>query len=171
MAALVGNVTSVNVGAPRIVEWFGREVETSIWKQPVVGRVAVAGVNLTGDRQSDLRVHGGPDKAVYSYAAEDYEWWAGELGGELAPGTFGENLTVRGVDLAAAVVGERWQVGSAVLEVRQPRQPCFKLGIRMGNADFVQRFAAAGRLGRYFAIVEPGDVGAGDGIVRLSSAG
>ena len=96
-----GRVVSVNVGRPRVVEWHGRAVETGIWKAPVTGRVAVRGVNLDGDDQADRRVHGGPDKAVYAYALEDYDWWAERLGRDLEPGTFGENLTVEGVDLGA----------------------------------------------------------------------
>jgi MOSC domain-containing protein YiiM len=155
---------SVNVGARRTVEWHGRQVETGIGKAPVDGRVAVRGVNLDGDEQADLRVHGGPDKAVYAYAIEDYEWWSAELGRVLEPGTFGENLTVRGVDLGAAVIGTRWRVGSTVLQVAQPRLPCFKLGMRMGDASFVEEFEVAGRFGTYLRIVEEGDVGSGDAI-------
>ena len=162
---VAGVVVSVNVGARRVVEWHGRQVETGIWKSPVAGRVAVRGVNLDGDEQADLRVHGGPDKAVYAYAVEDYEWWAHELGRALEPGTFGENLTVRGVDLGALVIGTQWCVGSTVLEVSQPRLPCFKLGMRMGDAAFVEEFDLAGRFGAYLRIVEEGDVGAGDQIV------
>jgi len=143
-------------------------VRTSIWKTPVDGPVAVAGVNLAGDEQSDLRVHGGPDKAVYAYAAEDYDWWEGQLGAGLAPGTFGENLTVVGADLAEAVVGEIWEVGTVRLAVTQPRMPCFKLGIRMGDADFVDRFDEARRLGTYLRIVQAGQVGAGDEIRVVS---
>jgi MOSC domain-containing protein YiiM len=157
-------VVSVNVGAVRRVEWHGRTVETGIWKEPVAGRVGVRGVNLDGDDQADRRVHGGSDKAVYSYAVEDYSWWSAALGDPLAPGTFGENLTVEGLDLRAAVVGTRWRIGTAVLEVAQPRHPCFKLGMRMGDASFVDEFARAGRLGAYLRIVEAGDVGAGDTI-------
>jgi MOSC domain-containing protein YiiM len=159
-----GVVVSVNVGARRTVEWHGRQVETGIWKAPVDGRVMVRGVNLDGDEQVDRRVHGGPDKAVYAYAAEDYEWWSEELGRELGPGTFGENLTVRGVDLGAAVIGTRWRVGTTTLQVAQPRLPCFKLGMRMGDATFVEEFELAGRFGAYLRIVEEGDVGAGDAI-------
>jgi MOSC domain-containing protein YiiM len=155
-------VVSVNVGARRVVEWYGREVETGIWKSPVEGRVAVRGVNLDGDEQVDLRVHGGPDKAVYAYAVEDYGWWSRELGRAMEPGTFGENLTVRGIDLGTAAIGTRWRVGSTVLEVAQPRLPCFKLGIRMGDAAFVEEFELAGRFGAYLRIVDEGDVGAGD---------
>jgi MOSC domain-containing protein YiiM len=157
----VASIVSVNVGEQRDVEWFGRTVRTGIWKSPVDGRVEVRGVNLAGDDQADRRVHGGPDKAVYAYAVEDYAWWA-EQGVEVGPGTFGENLTTEGLDLSAAVLGERWRVGSTVLEVAQPRQPCFKLGIRMGSAAFKDRFADADRPGAYLRIVEEGDIGAGD---------
>ena len=158
----VASVVSVNVGEPRDVEWFGRIVRTAIWKEPVAGRIAVRGVNLAGDDQADRRVHGGPDKAVYAYAVEDYAWWSDELGEVVGPATFGENLTTEGVDLSAAVIGERWQVGTTLLEVAQPREPCAKLGLRMGAAAFRERFAQAGRTGAYLRIVAEGDVGAGD---------
>lgn len=157
-------VVSVNVGAVRTVEWQGRAVDTAIWKHPVTGRVPVEGVNLHGDDQADRRVHGGRDKAVYAYAVEDYAWWSTQLDRDLAPATFGENLTVEGLDLRDAVVGSRWRVGTSVLEVAQPRSPCFKLGMRMGDATFVDEFARAGRLGAYLRIVTAGDVGAGDTI-------
>jgi MOSC domain-containing protein YiiM len=163
-------VVSVNVGLPRVVEWHGRAVETGIWKEPVDGRVAIRGVNVVGDGQADLRVHGGPDKAVYSYAAEDYEWWAGELGRRVEAGTFGENLTFAGVDLSAAAIGSRWRVGTALLEISQPRFPCFKLGIRMGTAGFVQQFELAARFGAYFRILEEGEVGAGDDVQLAARA-
>jgi MOSC domain-containing protein YiiM len=157
-------VISVNVGLPRSVNWAGRSVTSAIWKRPVVGRVVVEGINLHGDDQADRRVHGGTDKAVYAYAAEDYAWWAAELAGDLEPGTFGENLTTEGIDLGGCVIGQRWHVGTALLEVAQPREPCFKLGMRMGDAQFVERFGASGRTGAYLRIVESGDVGAGDPI-------
>jgi MOSC domain-containing protein YiiM len=170
----MARVVSVNVGAVRTVDWHGRAVTTAIWKEPVAGRVAVRGVNLVGDDQADRRVHGGPDKAVYAYAVEDYAWWSRELGhdvgSESAPATFGENLTVEGVDLGALVIGSRWLVGTTELEVSQPRQPCFKLGIRMGDADFVDRFDDAARFGAYFRIVREGDVGAGDEITLVPRA-
>ena len=159
-----GAVVSVNVGVTQAREWHGRTVETGIWKRPVDGRVAVRGVNLDGDAQADRRVHGGPDKAVYAYAIEDSEWWSEELGRAVEPGTFGENLTVRGLDLGASVIGTRWHVGSTVLEIAQPRLPCFKLGMRMGDAAFVEEFELAGRFGAYLRIIEEGDVGAGDEI-------
>jgi MOSC domain-containing protein YiiM len=161
-------VVSVNVGAVHTVVWRDRSVTTAIWKHPVDGRVPLQGVNLEGDDQADRRVHGGTDKAVYAYAVEDYDWWSATTG-HLAAGTFGENLTTRGLDLAACRIGDRWRVGSTVLEVAQPRQPCFKLGIRMGDDDFPGRFAEAGRPGVYLRIVTPGDVGAGDEIGVLAA--
>ena len=164
---VIGRVRSVNVGRVRRVEHRGKQATTGIWKDPVPGRVAVRGVNLEGDDQADRRVHGGADKAVYAYASEDYAWWAEQLGREMPPGTFGENLTVTGIDLRAAVVGERWLVGTAVLEVSRPRTPCWKLGLRMGDDDFPARFQAAERPGTYLGIVRKGDVGAGDDIVRF----
>ncbi|HMA37358.1 MAG TPA: MOSC domain-containing protein, partial [Chloroflexia bacterium] len=122
------------------------------------------GVNLAGDDQADRTVHGGPDKAIYVYAADDTAWWEQTLGRALGPGAFGENLTLAGVRVTAAVIGERWAIGSTVLEVAQPRVPCWKLGARMGDPAFPPRFAAAGRPGAYLRIVEPGDVGAGDAV-------
>lgn len=153
---------SVNVGKPRVVEWQGREVESAIWKEPVDGRVVVRGVNVDGDAQADLRVHGGPDKAVYAYAVEDYAWWSSQLDRDIGPATFGENLTVAGLDLGAMVIGTHWHIGDVELEVAQPRQPCFKLGMRMGDASFVDVFDGAERFGAYLRIVSEGDVGAGD---------
>ena len=164
-----GSIVSVNVGRPRQVDWHGRTVTTAIWKSPVRGRVLVEGVNLAGDDQADRRVHGGETKAVYTYATEDYAWWAEQLGDELRPGTFGENLTLTGVDPAALAVGERWRAGTAVLRVTEPRFPCFKLGIRMGDAAFVDRFGAARRSGSYFAIERAGMVGAGDAMERIET--
>jgi MOSC domain-containing protein YiiM len=163
----VARVLSVNIGRPREVEWHGRVVTTSIWKEPVTGRLRVEGVNIEGDDQADRRVHGGPTKSVYTYAVDDYRWWSEQLGHALAPGTFGENLTLDGIDPARAVIGERWKIRSAVLRVTEPRIPCFKLGIRMGDAAFVDRFADAARPGAYLAIESPGDIGAGDGIELL----
>jgi MOSC domain-containing protein YiiM len=163
------HVTSVNVGPVREVAWRGDVVRTGIWKSPVGSApVLVHGVNLDGDDQADRRVHGGPDKAVYAYAEEDYAWWREAHGIATEPGLFGENLTVRGLDLGAAVVGERWRVGDALLEVAQPRLPCFKLGIRMGDPFFPKRFQAAGRLGAYLRIVASGHVRAGD-VVQVAA--
>jgi MOSC domain-containing protein YiiM len=163
-APATATVDSVNVGSVRSIRLGRHTVETAIWKEPVSGRVPVRGVNLVGDDQADRSVHGGPDKAVYAYALEDTAWWEDEVGKELGAGAFGENLSVRGIDLTAARVGEIWRVGSTVLEVRQPRVPCYKLNIRMDDPTFVRRFARAGRPGAYLAVVEEGDVGAGDAI-------
>ena len=164
MVVSAAQVLFVNVGGVRTVDVGDRSIETAIWKSPVEGRVPVRGVNVSGDDQADRSVHGGEHKAVYAYAWEDTLWWQEQLGRELEPGNFGENLTVRGVDVPRAVVGERWRVGSALLEVSEPRFPCFKLGLRMGDPGFVKRFAAARRTGAYLRIVEEGDVGAGDPI-------
>ena len=123
MTSTLGTIVSVNVGMPRVVEWHGRDVESGIWKAPVDGRVAVRGVNVDGDAQADLRVHGGSDKAVYAYAVEDYAWWSEQLGRPIEPATFGENLTVAGLDLGAMVIGTHWLVGDVELEVAQPRLP------------------------------------------------
>ena len=160
----LGAVESVNVGEPRAVAVNGGTVWTAIWKSPIEGRVPLRGVNLRGDDQADRTVHGGPDKAVYAYAAEDTELWEAELAASLGPGAFGENLTVRGLPVSEAVIGERWVVGSTLLEVAQPRLPCFKLGLRMGDPGFPKRFAAAGRPGAYLRVVSEGDIGAGDQI-------
>jgi MOSC domain-containing protein YiiM len=159
-----GTVVSLNVGAVREIEWRGERVTTAIWKHPVAGRVALRGVNFAGDDQADRRVHGGPDKAVYAYAIEDYEFWREQAGMETSPGLFGENLTTEGLDLSSAIFGERWSVGSAELEVAQPRMPCYKLGIRVGDPHFLKRFLAARRPGAYLRIVREGEVGPGDAI-------
>jgi MOSC domain-containing protein YiiM len=163
------HVVSVNVGLPRQVDWKGEVVTTGIFKEPVAGPVPVVGVNLEGDRQADLTVHGGPDKAVYVYPAEHYPYWQEELGRELPWGAFGENLTVEGVPLENEVaIGDRLRVGSADFVVTQPRLPCFKLGIRFGDAGMVRRFLEAGRSGYYLRIAAEGEVEAGDEIEVLA---
>jgi MOSC domain-containing protein YiiM len=162
---LVARLLSVNVGRPEPVGLRrGRAVRSAIGKGPVDGRVRVAGVNVEGDDQADRRVHGGPDKAVYAYAAEDTAWWERELDRELGPGAFGENLTVEGVDVSGAVIGERWRLGTVELEVCQPRFPCFKLGLRFGDPLMLKRFTRAERPGAYLRIVREGEIGAGDTI-------
>jgi len=160
-------IVSVNAGRPRTIVWRGREITTSIFKSPIEGSVPVRGINVAGDEQADREVHGGPEMAVYAYAEEDYAWWATQLGKTLAPGTFGENLTLRGVDVGGALIGERWRVGSALLEVASPRVPCYKLGMRMDDPAFVKRFGDALRPGAYLRIVEEGTVAAGDGIALV----
>jgi MOSC domain-containing protein YiiM len=161
-------IVSVNLGVPREAEWDGRRFTTAIVKTPAAGPVALRGVNLAGDDQADRTVHGGPDKAVYAYSAEDYAWWGGELSAALGPGTFGENLTTEGVDASGAVVGERWRIGDALLEVAGPRVPCYKLGWRMNDVRFVKRFGHALRPGAYLRIVEPGSVAPGDPVEVLA---
>jgi MOSC domain-containing protein YiiM len=161
-------LVSVHVGRPRVVPGIRASVSTAIWKNPVVGRVAVQGVNIAGDEQADLSVHGGPDKAIYAYAIEEVELWERELGRDLGEAAFGQNLTTRGLDVSGAVIGERWRVGSTLLEVSQPRQPCFKLGIRLGEPGMVKRFAHASRPGCYLRIVEEGELGAGDSVEVIS---
>ncbi len=155
---------SVNVGTPRLVERGGEQVPTGIWKHPVNGRLAVRGVNIEGDDQADRSVHGGVDKAVYAYAREDYEWWEQELGRALDPGTFGENLTLRGVDVNGARIGERWRIGGTLLEVSEPRFPCWKIGVKMDDPRFLKRFSKALRTGAYLRIVEEGELAAGDAV-------
>jgi MOSC domain-containing protein YiiM len=156
---------SVNVSRPQPLGLRrGRTVQSAIVKAPVEGRVRAAGVNLAGDDQADRRVHGGPDKAIFAYAREDTAWWESELERELGRGAFGENLTVEGVDVTNAVVGERWRIGTAELEVCQPRFPCFKLGLRMGDPKFLKRFTLAGRPGAYLRIHTEGELGTADAI-------
>jgi MOSC domain-containing protein YiiM len=126
--------------------------------------VPVRGVNLEGDDQADRTVHGGPDKAVYAYAVDDYRFWRAELGRDLAPGSFGENFTIDGLDVSGAQIGERWRIGTAIFEVSQPRVPCYKLGVRMEDPTFPRRFAAAERPGAYLRIARDGTVGVGDDV-------
>jgi MOSC domain-containing protein YiiM len=161
-------VMSVNIGRIRTLAWNNREITSAIHKTPVSGRRLVRGVNVDGDDQADRSVHGGPYQAVYAYDTEDYRWWASQLDRQPDPGTFGENLTTTGLDLQAAVIGERWRVGTVTLRVTQPRIPCYKLGIRMDDPRFPARFAAAGRPGAYLAIEHEGSIGTGDEIVILS---
>jgi MOSC domain-containing protein YiiM len=163
-----GVLRSVNVGQVRELELRGKPHKTGIFKEPVSGRVKLSGNSVEGDVQADKRFHGGPYKAVYSYTVEDYAWWEQELGRPLPPATFGENLTIEGISAVDALIGERWAVGSAVLAVTQPRQPCWKLAAKMGEPYFVRRFKNAGRAGAYLAIVREGDVGAGDTVEVVS---
>ncbi|MBA2567258.1 MAG: MOSC domain-containing protein [Thermoleophilaceae bacterium] len=164
---MAGTVLSVNVGRARKVQHRGRAVPTGIWKAPVEGRVAASATSLDGDEQGDRAGHGGPDQAVYAYAREDYAWWEKELDRALAPGTFGENLTLRGVDVSGARIGERWTIGTTVLEVSSARTPCWKLGLRMDDPGFVKRFGAAGRPGAYLRVVCEGELAAGDGVALV----
>jgi MOSC domain-containing protein YiiM len=163
-------VISVNVGAPRSVAWNRKMVETGIFKAPVAGPVTVGRTNLVGDRQADLTVHGGADKAVYAYPSEHYPFWARELDRPGLPwGMFGENLTTEGLDEGSVRIGDRFVVGTAEFEVSQPRLPCYKLGLRFGRADMVKRFLRSGRLGFYLRVRREGVIEAGDVVRRLAS--
>jgi MOSC domain-containing protein YiiM len=164
----VARVISVNVGRSREISTRrGKPLLSAIFKAPVEGRVRVAGVNVAGDDQADRSVHGGPDKAVYAYAREDIDWWE-NIHGDLPNGVFGENLTTEGIDVSGALLGERWRIGTVVLEVCQPRIPCSKLGIRFNDLRMVKAFAQASRPGAYMRIVEEGELGAGDEIEIVS---
>jgi MOSC domain-containing protein YiiM len=159
---------SVNVGRPREVLWKDEVVTTGIFKEPVAGRVTLRALNLDGDRQADLTVHGGPTKAVYLYPAEHYDFWRREFPEmELPWGMFGENLTTKGLREDAVHIGDRFRIGSAEVRITEPRMPCYKLGIRFGRDDIVARFLASGRSGFYATVEREGEVGAGDTIARL----
>jgi MOSC domain-containing protein YiiM len=157
-------VVSVNVGRPKPLFTGRRVIESAIVKAPVEGPVAVRGVNLEGDDQADRSVHGGPDQAVYAYASEDIVFWSDVTGLDLGPGAFGENLTTAGIDVSGARIGERWRIGTVELRVTGPRIPCFKLEARIGVRGFQEQFLHAGRPGAYFAIVEEGELRAGDAV-------
>ena len=160
---------SLNVGLPRDVTWHGRVVTTGIFKDPVEGRVALRRLNLDGDRQADLSVHGGEHKAVYCYPSEHYDYWKTQLPKrEWRWAAFGENFTTTGMTEDTVHLGDRFSVGSAQLVVTQPRLPCYKLGVRFQSDDMVKRFLASGRSGFYVAVSREGEVGAGDEITELS---
>jgi MOSC domain-containing protein YiiM len=162
-------IASVNVGMPAPLRRGDETVPSGIVKRPVAGRVHVGRTNLDGDGQADLRVHGGPGKAVYAYPAEHYRTWTAELGrDDMAPGFFGENLTVEGLDEDDVLIGDRFRIGTALLEVSQPRIPCFKLGIRVGDPHFLRPFLQSGRTGFYLRVVEEGEVAEGDPVERVS---
>jgi len=163
------NLLSVNTGLPREVTWHGKIVTTGIFKQPVNGRVALRKLNLDGDRQADLRVHGGENKAVYCYPVVHYEYWRRELPGrELPMGVFGENFTLDSFLEESVHLGDQFAVGSAEVVVTQPRLPCYKLGLRFESDDMVKRFLVSGRTGFYLAVNREGEVGAGDEVRLIS---
>jgi MOSC domain-containing protein YiiM len=156
---------SLNTGLPREVTWHGRPVTTGIYKQPVAGRIALRKLNLDGDRQADLTVHGGEFKAVYCYPFAHYDYWKKELPGrQLTLAMFGENFTTEGLLEDSVHLGDTFSIGSAEVVVTQPRLPCYKLGIRFNSDDMVRRFLASGRTGFYFAVTREGQVAAGDPI-------
>jgi MOSC domain-containing protein YiiM len=163
----MARILSVNVGRPRAMRFGERTVRTAIGKEPVLGRVRVGRTNLEGDRQADLRVHGGPDKAVYAYDLSGYAHFRRELALELPFGQFGENLSIEGLPETEVRIGDVYRVGTALLQVSQPRSPCFKLALRMGRPDFPRLFLESGRTGFYLRVREEGDVGAGDAIALV----
>lgn len=162
-------IISVNVGRPRLVVSNGQPVSTGIYKTPVAGRVMLRALNLDGDRQADLNVHGGPTKAAYAYPAEHYDYWRAELPGtELPWGMFGENFSTEGLEESKVNIGDRFRIGAAEVTVTEPRMPCYKLGIKFGRADIIRRFLASGRTGFYFSVQREGVVEAGDNIALIA---
>ncbi|MBD0311181.1 MAG: MOSC domain-containing protein [Microcoleus sp. T1-bin1] len=162
-------LVSVNVGLPREVIWKGKTVTTGIFKEPVEERVKVRFLNLDGDRQADLTVHGGLDKAIYVYPVEHYEYWRGELPEmELPWGMFGENLTTVGLLEDSVNIGDRFRIGTAEVMVTQPRMPCYKLGIKFGRANMVKQFLDSRLTGFYFSVLQEGEVGVGDAMELIS---
>jgi len=160
---------AVCVGLPRQVDWKGKLVMTGIFKQSVAGRVPMRSLNLDGDRQADLTVHGGVEKAIYAYPKEHYDYWRQELPNEALPwGAFGENLTVEGLLETTVNIGDRFRIGTAEVMVTQPRFPCFKLNLKFGREDMVKRFLNSRLSGIYFSVVQEGEVGAGDAIEQVS---
>ncbi len=164
-----GSILSVQVGGPQTYQWLGRQVVSSIVKHEVSGPVRVGRVNLDGDRQADPDNHGGPDKAVYAYAREDEDWWQTQLGRDVPNGMFGENLTTAGLDLTNAVIGQVWSMGTAVLQVAQPRTPCWKLGLRMNDKTFPRRAAASRRPGVLLRVLTEGVLQAGSTVTSVST--
>ena len=163
MRAMLLKLVSVNVGLPREVLWKGKHVLTGIFKEPVARRVLLRSLDLEGDQQADLSVHGGADKAVYVYPAEHYEYWRSELPGMQLPwGMFGENFTTEGLLETALHIGDRFRIGAAEVMVTQPRLPCYKLGLKFGRDDIIKRFLHSGLTGFYLAVLQEGEVGAGD---------
>ena len=162
-------LVSVNIGHPREVIYKGKTVTTGIFKEPVEGRIRLRTLNLDGDRQADLSVHGGPSKAVYAYPIEHYEYWREQLPGvDLPWGMFGENFTTEGLREDSVNIGDRFRIGSAEVMVTEPRLPCYKLAAKFGRDDIIKRFLHSGRTGFYFAVMQEGEVGTGDGIELVS---
>ncbi len=162
-------LVSVNIGLPRKVNFRGQVVTTGIYKEPVTGRVKLRKLNLEGDKQADLAVHGGEDKAVYAYPMEHYEYWRRMLPSvDLSWGAFGENFTTEGLMEGAVNIGDQYKIGTGKLIVVQPRMPCYKLGVRFGRADIIRHFLVSGRSGFYFRVLQEGEVGAGDAIELIN---
>lgn len=159
---------SLNVSMPEVVEYKGYEINTGIFKEPVAGRRRVSALNIEGDAQADLTVHGGVHKAVYAYPSEHYPTWKSELArDDFAYGQFGENLTVEGMTEGTVHIGDRFRIGTALLEVSQPRQPCYKLAMKMDMPTFPKLFLRSARVGFYLRVIDEGEIGAGDTIERV----
>lgn len=163
-------LVALNIGRPRTVKREGRSVRTAHFREPVAGRLRLHLLGFEGDRVADTRFHGGPDKAVYAYPSEHAAFWAPLLGGAPGPGWFGENLTLSGLTEGEVRLGARFRLGTAVLEVSQPRNPCSKLAFRAGRPDFVREFTRSLRCGFYLRVLEEGEVGAGDPLECLDPA-
>jgi MOSC domain-containing protein YiiM len=164
----MARILSVNVSLPKVIDFEGQRITTGIFKEPVEGRVSLRTLNLEGDRQADLTVHGGPDKAVYAYSMEHYDYWHGIFPDSPIPiGMFGENLTVERLIETEVNVGDVFRIGSATVIATQPRMPCYKLGVKFGRMDVLKKFLASGRSGIYFRVLKEGEVAAGDSIVQI----
>ena len=167
----MARLLSVNVGLPRDIEWKGRTVHTAIWKDPVHGRCRAGRLNLEGDGQGDLAGHGGEQRAVFVYQIESYRFWQEQLRRtDFVHGQFGENFTIEGLPDDAVCIGDRYQIGSALFEVTQPRVTCYRVGIRMNEARMPALLTSSGRPGFYFRVLQEGQVGAGDDIVKVGEA-
>lgn len=165
-------VVSICVARPKLVVFEGRTIQTAIFKTPVTGKIELTTLNLAGDKQADLTVHGGPDKAIYSYPLEHYSWWQEQLPDvEFEHGKFGENLTTTGLMEVDVCIGDEFQIGSAIIKAAQPRIPCYKLAVKFKRSDIIKRFLQSGRSGIYFSVVEEGELSPGDEIKFLRSDG
>ena len=163
-------ILSINVSLPEEIDFEGQKVTTGIFKKPIEGRIMSRTLNLDGDKQADLTVHGGPDKAVYAYPIEHYEFWRKVYPDmEMPNGMFGENFTIEGLMESEVSVGDAFEIGSSKVIATQPRMPCYKLGVKFGRMDVLKKFLASGRSGIYFKVLEEGEVGAGDSIVRIKN--
>ncbi len=158
----VSKVLSVNIGTTKEFEYKNRTAKSAIWKSPTSNRLMAQGVNLDGDEQADREAHGGVDKAIYAYAIEYIHWWQDKINRSIEYGELGENLTTQGIDVNNSLVGEQWKVGNAILEVSEPRIPCWRLGVRMNDKTFPREFTRALRAGTYLRIATEGDIGEGD---------
>lgn len=162
-------ILSVNISLPREIDYGGQKISTGIFKEPIEGRITLRTLNLDGDRQADLSVHGGPDKAVYAYPVEHYEYWHSVFPDLVMPnGMFGENLTVEGLIESEISVGDVFRIGSATVIATQPRMPCYKLGVKFGRMDVIKKFLASGRSGIYFKVSKEGEVATGDTIHQIT---